>query len=71
MILPVWSLMRNMPSSKICMKTAKTILDGKVPSSLFATGTSEAVEEHCKKLIERCAPDGGYYLAPGAVIENT
>ncbi len=64
-------MMRNAPSSKICMKTAKTIFDGNVPSSLFATGPPEAVEKHCKKLIERCALNGVSYLAPGAVIENT
>jgi uroporphyrinogen-III decarboxylase len=73
----------NLPKGKIVwgfdqtdMKTAnkklggKACIGGNVPSSLFATGTPKAMEECCKTLIETCAPDGGYYLAPGAVINN-
>ena len=41
-------------------------LTGNVPTSLMCTGTPEAVKDHCKKLIETCAPGGGYILTGGA-----
>ena len=54
------------------MKRAKQILgkdcciSGNVPASLLATGKPEQVKEYCRKLIEDCAPGGGYILAAGA-----
>jgi hypothetical protein len=39
---------------------------GNVPSSIILTGTAREVKEHCRKLIETCAPGGGYVLAGGA-----
>jgi hypothetical protein len=39
---------------------------GNVPTSLMCTGTSQAVKEYCRKLIEDCAPGGGYILTGGA-----
>ncbi len=41
-------------------------LAGNVPTSLMCTGTPEQVKEHCRKLIENCAPGGGYLLTGGA-----
>jgi hypothetical protein len=46
------------------------MFEGNVPSSLFATGALETMEEHYKNLIERCAPDEGCYIAPGVAIDN-
>ena len=54
------------------MREAKRVLGdtcclaGNVPTSLMCTGTPEAVKEHCRKLIEICAPGGGYILTGGA-----
>lgn len=43
---------------------------GNVPSSLFATGTPQEMEAHCKHLIDTVGSGGGYFLGPGAVINN-
>ena len=43
---------------------------GNVPSSIVMTGTSAQVKENCRKLIEDCAPGGGYILAGGASIDK-
>jgi len=43
---------------------------GNVPSSMVMTGTSGQVKEICRKLIETCAPGGGYILAGGASIDK-
>jgi uroporphyrinogen-III decarboxylase len=43
---------------------------GNVPSSIIMTGTSAQVKESCRKLIETCAPGGGYILAGGASIDR-
>jgi uroporphyrinogen-III decarboxylase len=58
------------------MAQAKRILGnvsciaGNVPSSIVMTGTSNQVKENCRKLIEDCAPGGGYILAGGASIDK-
>jgi uroporphyrinogen-III decarboxylase len=39
---------------------------GNVPSSVLLTGTPKDVKECCRKLIETCAPGGGYILSGGA-----
>jgi hypothetical protein len=36
----------------------------------MATGTPKQVKDYCKKLIETCAPGGGYILGTGAAIDN-
>ncbi len=43
---------------------------GNVPSSIVQTGTPQQVKEYCRKLIEACAPGGGYILAGGASIDQ-
>jgi uroporphyrinogen-III decarboxylase len=51
-------------------------ISGNVPASLLTAGRPEEVKEYCRKLIEVCAPGGGYILAAGtagvdsAPIEN-
>ncbi|MBN1367137.1 MAG: hypothetical protein JW967_04355 [Dehalococcoidales bacterium] len=58
------------------MAKAKKILgdrcciQGNVPVSLLVTGTPKDVEEYCRKLIETCAPGGGYILSPGAQADE-
>jgi uroporphyrinogen-III decarboxylase len=58
------------------MANAKKILGntscivGNVPASLVMTGTPQQVKENCRKLIETCAPGGGYILAGGASIDT-
>ena len=39
---------------------------GNVPASIVITGTPADVKESCRKLIEVCAPGGGYTLSGGA-----
>ncbi len=57
------------------MAKAKSILgqtcsiQGNVPSSLLVTGSAEEVEAESRRLIEICAPGGGFILAPGAIPE--
>jgi hypothetical protein len=58
------------------MKKAKeTIGDiscivGNVPASIVTTGTPKQVKEYCRKLIEDCAPGGGFILAGGAQVDK-
>jgi len=75
-------LLNEFPRAAVCwqfdrtnMARAKEILGkdcaiiGNVSSSLLVTGSSEEVKAECRRLIEICAPGGGYYLGPGAVAE--
>jgi hypothetical protein len=43
---------------------------GNVPQSLLATSTADAVKEYCKKLIDYAGKDGGFMMAPGAVLDK-
>jgi uroporphyrinogen-III decarboxylase len=49
---------------------SKCCISGNVPTSLLAAGTPQQVKEYCRKLIEDCAPGGGYILASGAQPDN-
>jgi uroporphyrinogen-III decarboxylase len=57
------------------MGKAKNILgkdcciEGNVPSSLLVIGSPKEVKEYCRKLIEVCAPGGGFILNAGAMPE--
>jgi uroporphyrinogen-III decarboxylase len=57
------------------MAEAKRILGntsciiGNVPVSVLKTGTPQNVKECCRKLIETCAPGGGYILSCGTTID--
>jgi uroporphyrinogen-III decarboxylase len=46
-------------------------ISGNVPASLMVTGTPKDVKAYCIKLIETCAPGGGYTLAGGATADET
>jgi len=58
------------------MAEAKKILGnvccivGNVPTSIMMRGTVEQVKGNCRKLIETCAPGGGYILGGGATVDN-
>jgi uroporphyrinogen-III decarboxylase len=41
-------------------------ISGNVPASVILTGTARDVKESCRRLIETCAPGGGYILSGGA-----
>jgi uroporphyrinogen-III decarboxylase len=43
---------------------------GNVPSGMMVTGTADQVEECCRRLIDDCAPGGGYILTTGAIIDE-
>jgi uroporphyrinogen-III decarboxylase len=43
---------------------------GNVPTSLMVTGTPQLVDEYCKKLIDTCAPGGGFILTTGAALDE-
>lgn len=61
---------------KTDMATAKRVLgdkcciSGNVPTSLLIAGTPSEVKEYCRKLIEVCAPGGGYILAGGVNLDT-
>ena len=49
----------------------KCCIVGNVPASLMIAGTPKQVKECCRKLIEDCAPGGGYVLAGGCSATET
>jgi hypothetical protein len=46
-------------------------ISGNVPASLMITGTPPEVKAYCRKLIETCAPGGGYVLSGGCTATET
>jgi uroporphyrinogen-III decarboxylase len=72
-------IIKEMPRSAVVwifedtdMARAKKVLGGtagiagNVPSSVFHTKTPGEVKEYCRRLIETCAPGGGYILTGAA-----
>jgi uroporphyrinogen-III decarboxylase len=72
----------DMPKSAICwmfdqtnMANAKktvgrvSCIAGNVPVSIAYTKTAPEMKEYCRKLIETCAPGGGYILTGGATFD--
>jgi uroporphyrinogen-III decarboxylase len=45
-------------------------IGGNVPASLFKAGTPQQMDAYVKKLMDTCAPGGGYFISPGAVIDQ-
>jgi len=43
---------------------------GNLPVSVLCTGTPQEVKEGCRKLIETCAPGGGYILTGSASMNE-
>jgi uroporphyrinogen-III decarboxylase len=48
----------------------KNCIAGNLPISTMVTGTPQAVKEGCRKLIETCAPGGGYILSASASLDR-
>ncbi len=76
-------IIKDLPAGKVVwhfdqtdMSKAKKILGnnaciaGNVPASLLCTGAPAGVKEYCRKLIEDCAPGGGFILTGGASIDK-
>jgi hypothetical protein len=49
---------------------SNTCVEGNIPVSLLSSGTPAEVTAYCRKLIETCAPGGGFILAGGASNDN-
>ncbi len=75
-------VIKDLPKSSVIwmfdqtdMADAKRILGGtccivgNVPASLAYTGTAEEMKNYCRKLIETCAPGGGYMLSGGSTFD--
>ncbi len=45
-------------------------IGGNIPASLFKAGTPEQMRDKVKETMEIAAPGGGYFMTPGAVIDN-
>ena len=45
-------------------------IGGNVPGSLFQTGTPETMRAYVRQLMDTCKPGGGYFMAPGVVVDH-
>ena len=81
--MPRLEIIKDMPKGKVIwhfevmdMAKAKKVLGnhaciaGNLPVSLLCTGTPNQVKEGCRRLIETCAPGGGYILTGSASINE-
>jgi uroporphyrinogen-III decarboxylase len=81
--IPRLETIREMPKSSMMwyfeymdMEKAKQIVGdnlcivGNLPVSVLMTGTPQDVKEGCRKLIETCAPGGGYILSSSASVDR-
>jgi uroporphyrinogen-III decarboxylase len=48
----------------------KFCLSGGIPNVLLAQGSPDAVRQHCKKVIDGVARDGGYIMDASAIVQN-
>jgi len=48
----------------------KFCISGGIPNFLLAYGTEDEVRDHCKKVIDGVARDGGYIMDASAIIQN-
>jgi hypothetical protein len=55
-------------AKKILGKTC--CISGNVPSSIMVTGGPKEVKEYCRKIIDICAPGGGFILSGGAHVDH-
>jgi uroporphyrinogen-III decarboxylase len=80
---PRLEIIRDMPVGSVIwffeqmdMAHAKKVLGGNaciagnLPASVLCTGTPEQVKDYCRKLIEICAPGGGYILTAGVYMDK-
>jgi uroporphyrinogen-III decarboxylase len=78
---PRLEIIKDMPDSSVIwffehmdMAEAKKIVGnnciaGNVPVTAMVTGQPAEVKEHCRRLIETCAPGSGYILTAGAYMD--
>lgn len=45
-------------------------ISGNVPNTLLAYGTTQDIEDYCKKLIDYCGKGGGFIMDTGAAIDQ-
>lgn len=75
--------LREVPKGKVIynfeytdMAQAKKVLgdvaciSGNIPIATLSYGSKQEVADICKRLIDTCAPGGGYILAPGALVDE-
>jgi len=55
-------------AKKILGKTC--CISGNVPSSIMVKGGPKEVKEYCRKIIDICAPGGGFILSGGAHVDQ-
>jgi uroporphyrinogen-III decarboxylase len=80
---PRLEIIEDMPRGKVTwyfeemdMARAKEVLGdnaciaGNLPVSMLCTGTPQQVKEGCRRLIETCAPGGGYILTASASMNQ-
>jgi uroporphyrinogen-III decarboxylase len=53
-----------------CALGGYACIAGNVPSALLALDTVEEVEQYVSKLLDECAPDGGFVLRNGAALDD-
>ncbi len=46
-------------------------IGGNVPASLFQTGTPASMRDYVQQLMATCKSGGGYFMAPGAVLDHS
>jgi uroporphyrinogen-III decarboxylase len=81
--MPRLKIIKEMPKGKVIwyfeamdMAKAKKVLGnraciaGNLPASVLCTGTPQEVKEGCRRLIETCAPEGGYILTGAASMNE-
>lgn len=66
----IWYFDRTDMAKAKEMLGSNCCIQGNVPASLIVTGTPEDVTKYCQKLIEDCAPRGGYIMSAGCMPEN-
>jgi len=64
----IW-FFEHMDMAEARKKLGHLCIAGNVPVSLMCTGRPEEVKERCRRLIEICAPGGGYILTAGAYMD--
>ncbi len=45
-------------------------ISGGIPNTILSTGTTQEVIDHCKRVIDGVAGDGGYIMDASAIIQN-
>ena len=72
--LPRGKIFAHMDSSDI-FKVKEVIgshlcFSGNVPCSLLMSGTVDDVKNHCKKMIDVCAKDGGFIMSTRSPVDD-